>query len=143
MTLRFWAEIRVDATCDAVWAVFADLPGWSGWNTVSPVTPAALEVGARWTLALHARGAERRARVRVVTCEAGRALAWRGGVPWVLDVVHGFTLRPDGDGCVITHHETFVGLLAPLVPRVLGPRHGDMYGAVNARLVEVVVSRRS
>ncbi len=142
MTLRFLAETRVDAPCEAVWSVLADLPGWSRWNTVSPVSPAALELGARWTLALHARGATRHVTVRVVTVEPARALAWRGGVRGLLDVVHGFTLRPDGDGCVITHHETFVGLLAPLVPRVLGARHGDMYGAVNARLVEAVVSTR-
>jgi hypothetical protein len=142
MTLRFAAETRVDAPCDAVWAVLADLPGWSRWNTVSPVAPAALEVGARWTLALHARGATRHVTVRVVTLEPGRALAWRGGLPVLLDVVHGFELRPDGDGCVITHHEVFQGLLAPLVPRVVGAKHGDMYGAVNARLVEAVVSGR-
>lgn len=138
MTLRYRAETRVDAPCEAVWAVLADLSRWSTWNVVSPAMPATLELGARWTLALHARGAARTARVRVVTCEAGRALVWRGGVPGLMDVVHGFELRADGGGCLITHHETFAGLLTPLVPWVVGPDHAAMYGAVNARLVEAV-----
>lgn len=142
MTLRYRAETRVDAPCEAVWEVLSDLSGWARWNTVSPVMPASLVVGAAWSLTLHARGAQRRVSVRVVTCEAGRALAWRGGLWGLLDVAHGFELRPDAGGCVITHHETFVGLFTPLVPWVVGPEHGAMYGAVNARLVEAVESRR-
>lgn len=135
MTRRFRAETSVDAPPEVVWSVLADLPGWTLWNTVAPVAPAALAVGARWSLQL--RGGPR-VRVRVVVCDPGRALAWRGGVPGLLDVVHGFELVADGGGCRIVHHEEFRGLFGPLVPWLLGADHGDMYGAVNARLAAAV-----
>lgn len=143
MTLRFRAETWVPAPPDAVWSVLAALPQWSDWNTVAPVAPAALELGATWRLALLARGATRHARVKVVACEPGRALAWRGGVPGLMDVVHGFTLHAADEGCLLVHHESFSGLLTPLVPWVLGREHGAMYGAVNARLAEVVGGART
>lgn len=140
MALRFEAEAVIDATPDAVWAVLADLPGWDRWNTVVPVAPPPLAPGVALTLALSRRGRTVEVGVRVIVFEPARRLAWRGGVPGLLTAVHGFDLRPEGAGCRIVHHETFRGLLAPLLPWVLGPGHAARYAAVHERLAAVLRS---
>jgi hypothetical protein len=138
MTRSFRAELHVPASPDAVWAVLAELSGWARWNTVVPVDLAPLAPGSTLPLRLRVAGRTLVATTRVVACEPGRALAWRGGVPGLFTAVHGFDLLPSGDGTTIVHHETFRGPFAPLFLALLGPGKEARYGEVNARLAAEV-----
>ncbi len=105
-----------------------------------PVAPGPLAVGDVLPLRLTVRGRQGVARPRLVAVEAERALAWRGGVSGLFVAEHGFRLSASGRGCTVVHHESFSGLLAPLVLSLLGPDHGARYAEVNVRLAERVAA---
>lgn len=50
-------------------------------------------------------------------------IAWTGGLPGILWGNHQFFFEADGaSGSVVTSHETWSGLLAPLLERFIKPR---------------------
>lgn len=135
---RYEHTHRVNASPAEVWAVLCDLAGWPRWNSIHGRAPEGLSAGAPLRLTLFVAGRSVPARAAICRYEPERALIWQGGVPGVFQAVHGFELQPDGDGCRVTHHESFTGLLVPLGLALLGSEQDAMYGRVNAALARVV-----
>jgi hypothetical protein len=112
-------DILINAPPAAVWAVLADLPGWTDWNPFITAIAGDLRPGGRITAAMAPQG--RRAvtfRPTVQRVDVGRHLSWRGRLlmPGLFDGTHSFDLTPEGAGTRLTHAETFAGLFVPLVP---------------------------
>ena len=134
---------QVDASCDSVWAVFADFPNladhWSGLKASRPIGDQTHGVGARRRVELKPVGAL----VETVTAwEDGRMLATANQPPALVPFKQAesrLSLGPDGDGTAITFEYRYVPrggpvgrLTGPVIDRMLRGTFESMLAAVEA-----------
>lgn len=127
------ATTHIDAAPAVVWQALCDTEQWRVWSSFHVVTPGAIEVGQPVTIAFRAAGRPVSAPCRWIVVEHERALWWRGGVPGLLDIRHGFDLVPSHGGTELVHTEHFGGLLGGLFVRLL-KSGGDSYARTNEGL---------
>lgn len=108
-------ESFIAASPDKVWSVLADFPRWGEWNplNLSAVGEARLGAKVRMRFANLAGkpGSVIVQTTRLVACEPGRELAWRGDVPLLFHGRHGFLLTAEGTGTRVVQTEALRGLL--------------------------------
>lgn len=131
-------EIEIAAPPEVVWDVLSAIDTWSEWNPViGGVTlrgPLREGTPGRLMLLLPPPVGRRTLAVRLVTVRPQRELAWKGGVPGVVQGRHGFRLEPTDAGTRLVHTEVFSGVLAPGLVRVLRGQLGKGYRRLNQGL---------
>ncbi len=138
-------SLVIDAPTDAVFAVLADLATWHTWNPVITQIRGELRVGApvAFKIAVVERVPPLRLRAKLVEFEPGRALAWRGGLPAMLVGHHYFRTEARGESrCLVTHGESFTGIVSRGLPARLLARLTTAYDRLNVALRDEVLRRR-
>jgi hypothetical protein len=124
MARQLRAEIEIKAAPERVWDVLTDFDAYPQWNPFMVEAEGRAVTGQRLRVRMRPPGRRRPMtfRPRVLEAEPGRELRWLGRVllPGVFDGLHRFTIEPAGpDRTRLVQQETFGGLLAPLLLRVL------------------------
>jgi hypothetical protein len=134
----------VDAPTAAVWAALTDFESHAEWDPFITAIEGAPTVGTRLRVRIAAPG--RRAmtlRPRVTVVDSERHFEWLGsvGVRGLFDGRHSFRLEPRPDGrTLLTHAETFTGILVPLLWRSLEPSTRAGFEAFNDALAQRVAA---
>jgi len=132
----------MEATPEEVWAVLVRTERWQEWATFHVVERGQLSKDAPVRIGFRIAGLPVSARCRFIAVEAGSTLWWRGGLPWLLDVRHGFDLHPVDGGTRVEHTETFGGVLGWAFAALV-QRGDDNYRQTNAGLERQVTADRS
>lgn len=137
MRHRLTTEVDITAPPEEVWRHLTDLDAFPEWNPFITRAEGAVEVGQRLTIRLEPPGGKPMTfRPTVTVVEPGVALEWLGrlGIPWLFDGRHRLDLSPTPEGTHLVHHESFRGLLVPLLRRSLdGPTRAG-FTAMNTAL---------
>ncbi|MCB9680711.1 MAG: SRPBCC domain-containing protein [Alphaproteobacteria bacterium] len=131
--LRVSTQVWIDASPTRVWAVLTDNGAMPSWNPMTERIEGVLAPGERVRLVFTLNGRRNDTVVTLLEAREPQTLLWRGGVPLLLRADHGFRLTAVDGGTALEQHETFTGLMAPLVPRLLGDLEAA-YTAVNLAL---------
>jgi hypothetical protein len=119
MPKQLQAEVEVQASPERVWEVLTDFAAYHQWNPFIVQAAGQAVPGSRLELRMRLPGRRPTTfRPEVLEAEPARRLRWLGRllVPGLFDGEHRFTIEPAGPGRVrVTQHETFRGLLAPLL----------------------------
>ena len=122
---------------ESVWRTLSDTSSWGQWNPHQPVFCGSFRAGERVWVSVKLGPLSSLAPAKVVVCEPPHRIEWQGGLPGLLLVRHGFTLQAaEGGGCQLEHHESFAGLLVPLIAWLLRPLLGRVYGETSQALLE-------
>src|SRR5262245_32389545 len=137
---RVETEIQIDAPPEAVWSVLADFNRMD-WNPMFASVTGKIATGERLKVVL--RKPRITLRTRITVMDRPRVLEWRGhaGIPGLVGGLHAFELAPANGGTRLLHHETFSGLLMPLLAPTL-PITKRMFEAYN-RALKTEVERRN
>lgn len=132
---RIEHRLDVAAPADRVWAVLADVAGWSRWNPVYPRCEGTLAPGETIALTVVLPGAKP-VEARAVVLEAsGTRLAFHsdiaGGLVRATRVIE---IIARGDGCTLVGHESFGGPLGWLLVRAVGKKVRAAIETVNLAL---------
>lgn len=131
-------SLTIAAPPERVWAVLTDFAAYPRWTNIISRARAELREGATIRFRIKIEAApELGFAARIVRCQPGRELTWRGGAPLVPALAwgeHFFRLSPDGDGTRLTHGEQFGGLLALLLRGTAHARVTRTYDAFNLAL---------
>ncbi len=130
-------EIEIDAPPDRVWAVLTDFDRSPEWNPFVTELDGVPEVGARLRVRLAPPGGRGiTLKPRVTAVEEARTFEWLGRllVPGIFDGRHRFELEPTPTGTRFTQHETFTGVLVPLLARSLDTHTVAGFDLMNAAL---------
>lgn len=138
-------RIDIAATPEQVWAVLTDFDAYGAWNPFIPRIDGELVVGGRLDLDLQPPD-RRPTRFRPVVTEVERAqrFAWTGtlGIRGVFDGHHRFELFPTSDGGThLVHAESFGGLLARPILRLIGRQTEAGFQSMNRALRDRVEAR--
>jgi hypothetical protein len=122
MKKQLQTTIEIEATPEQVWAVLTDFPRHAEWNPFLTSVSGDPTEGSRLRVRLvppGGRGITMRPRVTLV--EPGRTFEWLGhlGPRGIFDGRHRFELRSTTGGTLLTHGESFSGLLVRLLARSL------------------------
>jgi hypothetical protein len=136
--VRFEHRLQINAPAALVWAVLADVNGWSSWNPVYTQSNGAAAEGSAIDLTIKLPGADRAQRARATVIEAvpPRTLRFGSGVfGGLVRATRSFDIAPtSATSCSLTGAEIFGGLLGPLLARLVGRRVEQAVGAVNEAL---------
>lgn len=131
-------EIDIAAPPAVVWDVLSAIDSWSSWNRVIGGVrlegPLREGTRGRLMLLLPPPVGPQTLAVRLVTVRPQQELAWKGGVPGVMQGRHGFRLEQSGEGTRLVHTEAFSGVLAPGLVRLLRGQLGKNYRRLNQGL---------
>lgn len=130
----------IDASPEQVWEVLSDFEGFGKWNPVIVSVEGRAVVGENITFHMVLPGGSKSShKPKIVEATPGRSLRWEGvvGAAWLARAVHEFHLRPSAGGTVLTHKETFTGVLVPLVKGTL-KRTEEGFNDMNRALKERV-----
>ncbi len=120
MPRSYRVQRRIDAPPARVWAVLTDLEGYDAWNRAVVSVQGELVPGRKIAL-VSTVAPGRTFRLTVDQVEPPRRMVWTDGMP--LGLFRGtrtFTLEPEGPAaCTFTMEESFTGLLAPLISKVV------------------------
>jgi hypothetical protein len=114
---------RIPVAPEVAFDRLADLSSWPSWmpSSFRPVgTPTGtLRLGQK--VSVRIAGVPTASRIEVSELRRPKEIAWSGGVPGILWANHQFFFEPDGDATVIVSQETWSGLLAPFLRRLIQP----------------------
>lgn len=117
------ANSTIDAPIEHVWSVLVDLAHYAEWNTFVPLMQSSLQVGSSLIMGVQLHKKLRiKMLVTVTLVEPQHQLAWKARLPtWYLCSERFQTIVPlDADTTQYSTHETFTGLMAPLLQGMLG-----------------------
>ena len=121
MSRRISHAIKIEASPAAVWTTLTDLESFPAWNPFILKIDGELRTGARLAVTIQPSGHRASTfRPTVLAVEPERELRWLGRflIPGLFDGEHSFIVEPHGpDRARFVQHETFTGLLVPLVLR--------------------------
>jgi hypothetical protein len=118
------SEKSVAASPEAAFDQLADLPSWTKWmpRSFRPVgqPKGALGLGRRFRVRI--AGSLVATKLEVSALHRPMEIAWRGGMRGLLWAEHCFVFEPEGaTGTRVRSVETWYGILAPLVRRIVQP----------------------
>ena len=125
MSLKLEHRLGIQAPPEAIWAVIADIEGWSRWNPLYPRASGRLSIGSKLQLTLALDGRE----PRIIT---PTIIDWvpNDQIHWSLKTLGGLVkstryleIEALGEtGCIFSNGELFEGALGPSVAkRLRGP----------------------
>jgi hypothetical protein len=109
-------DTAIAAPADRVWRILTELPSYPEWNPFIRRARGSLAVGGTVRVRVRAAlGIPLRFRARIVACEPGRELRWRGqvGGEWLAMGEHSFRIEPAGEGQIRFVQEEHLGGLLP------------------------------
>ena len=114
---HYEASSTIAAPPEAVWAILADAPAYSDWD--SGVVRLEGKIGPGEKLKVTSEVNPKRAYpVKITRFEPGRAMAWTGGMPLgLMKGVRTFSLTPENGVTRFTLREEFTGPMLPLIWR--------------------------
>ncbi len=122
MPVKLEHRVGIQAPPEAIWAVIADIEGWSVWNPIYPKAQGTLRIGSPLTLELALEGRKPEVIKPVI-------LDWvpNEQIHWRLTIMGGlvrttryFEIEKLSDtGCIFSNGELFDGLLGPTAVRSL------------------------
>ena len=130
-------EIDIDAPPERVWAVLTDFERYPEWNPFVTGLAGVPETGTRLRVRLSPPGGRGiTLKPWVTAVEDARTFEWLGRllVPGIFDGRHRFELAPTPAGTRFTQHETFTGVLVPLLARSLDTHTLTGFDQMNAAL---------
>jgi hypothetical protein len=117
VSLHVRSEIHIDRPSHAVWPLLADVRRWPEWSPICTrccvTTSETLEAGASLKMRLHFRLVAIDVQVRVISLRPFEEIGWETVIRGVR-VLHRYSMRPEGQGCVLVNEELFDGVRAPL-----------------------------
>ncbi|NCG21039.1 MAG: hypothetical protein GWP91_18675 [Rhodobacterales bacterium] len=134
MAHTYTATTELSVSPAVVWKALIDTDSWGDWSSFVPVKPGALEPGQSFSMAFSIHGRSMVGKAKLLRVQPERELTWRGGVPGLLQVTHGFVLEAVPSGCRLVHTESFEGLLSGLVIWYVGEQQAPKYEQVNLAL---------
>ena len=138
MSHEIVTSVDVAAAPDRVWEVLTDFAAYADWNPFITRIAGPLTPGAKLDAFIKPAGSRGMGfKPTVVAVEPNHELRWLGHlfVPGLFDGEHVFRIEEIGSGRTRLHHsESFKGVLAPVLLRVLesGSRQG--FEAMNQAL---------
>lgn len=131
-------DTAIAAPADRVWRVLTELSRYPDWNPFIRRARGSLAVGETVRVRVSAAlGIPLRFHARVLACEPGRELRWRGSVAgeWLAMGEHTFRIEPIDDGHVrFVQHERLGGLLPRLFARLVAREAERGFAAMNGAL---------
>ena len=123
MDVKIEHRIGVRAPAESIWAVIADIDGWSAWNPLYPRAEGALRIGSQLTLGLALPGqAPRTIKPVILDWVPNDQIHWRlsmlGGLVRTTRYLEIEALSETG--CIFSNGELFGGYLGPRVARRMG-----------------------
>ena len=116
------AAITINAPLEHVWSVIIDLAHYSEWNTFVPTIQSSLQIGSSLTMGVQMnKKLHVKITATVTIVEPQYQLAWKTRFPaWFLYSERIQTvLALDANTTQYETHETFTGLMAPLLKLAL------------------------
>jgi hypothetical protein len=113
---EFAASSTISATPEAIWAVLADGPRWTDWDSAVARLDGTIALGGKVTVYPEVNPGRGFA-VRVVELVPGERMTWRGGMPLGLFTgTRTYRLTPGPDGTVrFDMREEYTGPLAGMI----------------------------
>lgn len=132
---------RIAASPEQVWDVLIDLDRWNEWNphVVEAAGTAAIGNALKLTM-VDPKGRKTSFKPTVVAVDQHRELRWIGklaGIPGLFTGEHSFELVAVDGGTLLTHSETFSGLLVAPLKKMLA-HLPDTFASVNRALADRV-----
>jgi hypothetical protein len=114
-------SIDIPAPVSEVWEVLTAGDEYAAWNPFMTRLSGRLAVGERLVVTIRPGPRAMTFKPTVVALEPARLIRWQGrlGVRGIFDGEHELRLQATPDGTRFTQHETFSGLLVPLMRGVL------------------------
>ena len=137
-------SIDIPAPVDEVWRVLSATDEYTAWNPFITRLDGRLALGERLVVTIRPRDKSMTFRPTIVAVEPARLVRWRGrlGVRGIFDGEHELRLEPmPGGGTRFTQHETFSGVLVPLMRGVLDDTLRG-FTAMNEALRDRTLARR-
>lgn len=144
MSRTIHTEIHIAASPRRVWSVLADTARYPEWNPFVRRIAGILQAGERLDVELAPPGGQV-VTMRPVVLEAQtyHRLRWLGslGIPGIFDGEHTFEIEDTRDNQVrFIQRESFSGVLAPILLRVIGKQTEQGFMAMNDALKRRVES---
>jgi hypothetical protein len=147
--LELSVETEIEASPDVIWAALVDLPRYGAWNPFIRRARGTVAVGE--TVSVRVRTSLPLPvplffEARVLVCEPGRELRWRGQVlaSFLAGGEHVFRLEPLGPGRTrFVQEEIFTGLVPPLLSRLVVGEARKGFTAMNRALKALVEQERA
>ena len=137
-------EIDIAAPGDRVFAVLADFSSWRDWNPVIPEIHGDLRPGGRVAFRIRIEGLPTLPiQAKLINADAGRKIAWVGGVRGFFWGEHYFLVESRGEATHLVHGEDFDGALVALMPRQGLARIERSYARLNEALRREVLRREA
>jgi hypothetical protein len=136
MTRSISTEIMIAAPPKRVWEALTDFALYPEWNPFIITAEGEPRVGERLIATFRPPGGSAQTfRPVVLRAEAPHALVWRGSlpIPGLFAGEHFFLLTPEAAGTRFRNEETFSGLLAPFLGKLLRPTE-EGFHQMNAAL---------
>lgn len=131
-------EIEIAASPERVWQVLTDFPAYPQWNPFMHLVNGELRAGGCLKArVLYRHGLRLSFRALVLRAEPARELRWQGVLLFsgLFQGEHSFVIQPLGEGRVrFTQHETYTGVLAPLLMAFLKERNRRGFEEMNRAL---------
>ena len=135
---RIETEIEIEATPERVWEVLTDFAQYGDWNPFMTEIEARLDVGARARVRLQPPGGRGMTfKPRITAVGPGQGFEWLGHllVRGLFDGRHRFEIqRVSEDRARFVQSESFGGVLAPLILRLIGKNTERGFESMNAAL---------
>lgn len=138
---------KIAASPEQIWAVLVDLARWNEWNPHIIEAAGTPAVGAALKLTMvDPKGRKTSFKPKVVAVDDQRELRWIGklaGIPGLFTGEHRFQLEAIDGGTLLTHSETFSGLLVAPLRKMLA-HLPETFASVNRALADrVALTNRS
>lgn len=131
-------ETAIAAPAERVWRILTELSRYPEWNPFIRRAQGSLAVGGTVRVRVRAAlGIPLRFRARILVCEPGRELRWRGqvGGAWLAMGEHAFRIeRIDGGHVRFIQHEHMRGLLPGLLAGLVAREARRGFAAMNREL---------
>lgn len=139
--LRVETELFIDAPPEKIWAILMDFDNWGDWNPFVYEISGKHEKGAKLKIKVNSpdgSGMKLTLFPKINVFEDGKMLAWRGNlyVPGLFDGCHYFRLDKAGNGTLLTHGESFSGVLTGLLRKKVLGKYPKGYEALNIALAK-------
>ena len=149
--IRIETELFISHSPEKVWAALIDFEEYSNWNPfVFEAKLTKPDLGGRKgeALLIKVNSPDGKCqnnkpkiynfKVYLNIFEADKMMAWAGRplLPWVFSGVHYFRLTPSGGGTLLTHGETFKGIIPQLMRKKILGEFPQGYNKMNRALAK-------
>ena len=139
--IRIETELFISAPPEKVWDALLDFDKYPDWNPFVFFAQGEASKGGKLLIKVNSPDGSAKIfdfEVYINAFEPNKFLAWAGKplLPWLFSGVHYFRLEKAGDGTLLTHGETFSGLIAQMMKTKILRDFPKGYAAMNLALAK-------